>query len=67
VDTAAERARLEKELAEASAHAERLEKQLGNDTFRSKAPPHVISGMEGTLSETREKIAGLRERLSSLQ
>ena len=63
VDAAAERARLEKELGEASAHAERLEKQLANETFRAKAPAHVIQGMETTLAETREKIAGLRERL----
>jgi len=66
VDTAAERKRLEKELGEASAHAERLEKQLANETFRAKAPAHVIAGMESTLAETREKIAGLRERLASL-
>ncbi len=66
VDTAAERARLEKELAESSAHAQRLEAQLANETFRSKAPAHVIQGMETTLAETREKTAGLRERLASL-
>ena len=63
VDAAAERARLEKELGEASAHADRLEKQLANETFRAKAPAHVIQGMETTLAETREKIGGLRERL----
>ncbi len=66
VDAAAERTRLEKELAEASAHMERLEKQLANDTFRSKAPAHVIEGMESTLSETRDRVAGLRERLAAL-
>ncbi|MFN8616505.1 MAG: valine--tRNA ligase [Dehalococcoidia bacterium] len=66
VDAAAERARLEKELGEAAAHAERLEKQLANETFRSKAPAHVIQGMENTLGETRDKIGGLRERLGSL-
>jgi len=66
VDAAAERARLEKELSEAGAHAERLEKQLANETFRSKAPAHVIQGMESTLAETKDKIAGLRERLASL-
>ena len=66
VDAAAERARLDKELGEAAAHAERLEKQLANETFRSKAPAHVIQGMENTLGETRDKIAGLRERLASL-
>ena len=66
VNATEERGRLEKELAEAAAHAERLEKQLANDTFRSKAPAHVISGMETTLSETRDRVAGLRERLAKL-
>jgi valyl-tRNA synthetase len=58
--------RLEKDLAEAEAHAGRLEKQLANETFRSKAPAHVIHGMETTLAETREKVSGLKERLGSL-
>ncbi len=66
VDASVERVRLEKELTESSAHAERLEKQLANDTFRSKAPANVIAGMETTLGETKDKIAGLRERLGSL-
>jgi valyl-tRNA synthetase len=66
VDAAAERARLEKELAEAAAHAERLEKQLGNEQFRAKAPANVIAGMESTLSETRSRVAGLRERIAAL-
>ncbi|MFN0148975.1 MAG: class I tRNA ligase family protein, partial [Dehalococcoidia bacterium] len=66
VDSAAERARLEKELSESSAHAERLEKQLANETFRAKAPANVIAGMEATLAETRTKVAGLRERVGSL-
>jgi valyl-tRNA synthetase len=66
VDVAVERTRLEKELAEASAHADRLEKQLANETFRSKAPAPVIQGMETTLTETRDRVAGLRERLGSL-
>jgi valyl-tRNA synthetase len=66
VDTAAERARLDKELAEAAAHMDRLEKQLANDTFRAKAPAHVIAGMEATLAETRERVTGLRERLAAL-
>ncbi|HMO54883.1 MAG TPA: hypothetical protein PJ994_10295, partial [Tepidiformaceae bacterium] len=60
------RSRLEKEFGEASAHMERLEQQLANGTFRSKAPAHVIEGMEKTLGETRERVAGLRERLGSL-
>jgi valyl-tRNA synthetase len=66
VDVAAERARLEKELAEARAHQERLEKQLANPTFRAKAPEHVVRGMESTLAETRERVTGLEERLAAL-
>ncbi len=66
VDNAAERQRLEKELAEAEAHAGRLEKQLANEQFRAKAPAHVVSGMEATMSEARTRAAGLRERLATL-
>ena len=66
VDAAVERTRIEKELAESSAHASRLEKQLSNETFRSKAPPHVIAGMETTLAETRSKLEGLNARLAAL-
>ena len=66
VDVAAERSRLEKELGEAAAHAERLGKQLGNDQFRAKAPAHVISGMEATMNEAGLRARGLRERLAQL-
>jgi valyl-tRNA synthetase len=66
VDSAAERARLEKELTEAEAHAERLARQLANETFRAKAPAHVVSGMEATLAEARAKADGLRQRLATL-
>ncbi len=64
VDTGEERARLEKELAEAEAHAGRLEAQIAS--ARGKAPEHVIAGKENTLSETRSRIEGLRERIGKL-
>ncbi len=66
VDNAGERARIEREIAESSAHMERLERQLANETFRAKAPANVIAGMEATLGETRTKVDGLRERLGSI-
>jgi valyl-tRNA synthetase len=66
VESSAERARLEKELAEAEAHIGRLEAQLANEKFRAKAPPQVISGVQATVSETKSKAAGLRERLATL-
>ncbi len=66
VDVAAERERLGKELAEAESHAGRLEKQLGNETFLSKAPANVVDGMRSTLDETRQKVAGLKDRIAAL-
>ena len=66
VDTAVERARLEKELAEASAHLSRLQAQLANDTFRSKAPPKVVANMEATLAETQHRVTGLQSLLAAL-
>lgn len=66
VDAAVERARLEKELAEASAHMSRLESQLANEAFRSKAPAQVVANMESTLAETRQRVAGLRDLIAAL-
>jgi valyl-tRNA synthetase len=66
VDAAVERARLEKELAEAEAHLERTRARLDDATFRSKAPPNVIAGNEATLTETQQRVDGLRSRLTDL-
>jgi len=66
IDSAAERARLQKELDEAAAHADRLAAQLANEGFRAKAPANVIAGMERTLAETQARVTGLRERLGQL-
>jgi valyl-tRNA synthetase len=66
VDATAERERLAKELEEAEAYVGRLEKQLANEQFRSKAPPNVIQGVENSLAEARQRATGLRERIASL-
>jgi valyl-tRNA synthetase len=66
VDTAEERARLEKELGETAAYVDRLTKQLANDSFRAKAPAPVIAGVEANLAEARTKAEGLRERIAAL-
>ena len=66
VDTAQERARLEKDLAEVSAYIERLQKQLGNEQFRTKAPAHVVQDMEAKLADAQTRAEGLRERLANL-
>jgi valyl-tRNA synthetase len=59
VDTAGERARLEKELADTRAQIERLEKLLAGD-FAGKAPPPVVQ-------KEREKLAAYRETEEKLK
>jgi valyl-tRNA synthetase len=44
----------------------RLESQLANETFRSKAPEKVVANMETTLAETRQRVAGLRDLIAAL-
>jgi len=66
VDLASERLRLEKELAEAEAHTNRLSAQLANATFLARAPAHVVEGMRVTLAETGHRVEGLRERIAAL-
>jgi len=66
VDTAAERARLEKEFAEADAYIANMDRQLSNDQFLAKAPAHVVESMRTKLTEARARATGLRARLETL-
>jgi valyl-tRNA synthetase len=59
VDLADEKSRLEKELAEAQSHIERLEKLLASD-FANKAPAPVVA-------KEREKLAGYKETAEKLK
>jgi valyl-tRNA synthetase len=58
-DPADERARLEKELAEAQSHIDRLEKLLGGD-FANKAPAQVVQ-------KEREKLAAYKETADKIK
>ncbi|MFZ5819510.1 MAG: hypothetical protein ACOYYJ_06385, partial [Chloroflexota bacterium] len=58
-DLEAERARLQKELAEAEAHIQRLEKLLASD-FAKKAPEAVVA-------KEREKLAGFKETAGKIK
>jgi valyl-tRNA synthetase len=58
-DPGAERARLEKELAEAQSHIARLEKLLGSD-FADKAPAAVVK-------KEREKLAGYKQTAQKIK
>ncbi len=66
MDVAAERARLEKELAEARGALERLDAKLANEGFVAKAPPAVIEQERTRQSELRSKIAGVERNLHEL-
>ncbi|MBI1794471.1 MAG: valine--tRNA ligase [Chloroflexi bacterium] len=59
IDLADEKSRLEKELAEAQSHIERLERLLASD-FAGKAPAPVVA-------KEREKLAGYKETAEKLR
>jgi valyl-tRNA synthetase len=67
VDAEAEKARIKKDLEGLRKAITSKESQLGNDTFRSKAPEKIIKGLEATLAEQRIELQKLTERLRQLE
>ena len=66
VDAGAERAKISKELEGLSKAIASKEKQLGDETFRSRAPEKIIRGLEGTLAAQRIEMGKLMARLEQL-
>ncbi len=66
VDVAAERERLNKELAKMSGEMERATSQLSNEAFLSKAPEKVVSGLKQRRSELEVLIAKSKSALADL-
>jgi valyl-tRNA synthetase len=66
IDIAAERARLRKEIEGLEKAIGSKEAQLGNETFRGKAPEKIIRGMEATLAEQKLELDKLNARLRDL-
>jgi valyl-tRNA synthetase len=66
VDAHAEKARLRKEIEGLEKSITSKENQLGNATFRSKAPEKIIQGMEATLAEQRLELEKLHARLRDI-
>jgi valyl-tRNA synthetase len=58
-----DRARLEKELAEAERFLEAARGRLANEAFTSKAPPAVVEGARARAAELAATVDRLRERL----
>jgi valyl-tRNA synthetase len=67
MDVAAERARLSKEMQGLQKAITSKENQLGNETFRSRAPEKIIQQMEEALNGQRIELQKMEERLRSLE
>ena len=59
----ADRARLEKELADAERLWDAAKGRLANEAFTSKAPPPIVEGDRAREAELAEQVTRLRERL----
>src|ERR1700682_5171198 len=67
IDVAAEAARLRKQIEGLEKAIAAKEKQLADDTFRSRAPEKVVRGLEATLAEQTTELRKLRSRLEELK
>ena len=67
VDVAAELVRLKREQERLAKDITSKERQLGDETFRSRAPEKIIQGLEVTLAERRIELKKVRERTSELE
>uniref|UniRef100_UPI0030ECAA1A valine--tRNA ligase n=1 Tax=Corynebacterium sp. USCH3 TaxID=3024840 RepID=UPI0030ECAA1A len=66
VDVAAERKRLEKDLAEANKELERADKKLGNDNFLAKAPEKVVAEIRERRGVAADEVERITARLTDL-
>jgi valyl-tRNA synthetase len=66
VDPTAERPRLERELAKLKQQIEQNDRQLNNESFRSRAPQEVVAGAERRRAELADQHARLAESLAKL-
>ena len=66
IDVGAERARLQKEIDGLQKAISSKEAQLGNETFRSRAPAKIIKQMEEALAAQKVELQKLTERLKQL-
>src|SRR2546421_420578 len=66
VDIAGEKPRLRKEIESLHKAITSKERQLDDQTFRSRAPENIVKALEVTLAEQRIALRKLQERLSQL-
>ncbi|GAA1298491.1 valine--tRNA ligase [Planotetraspora silvatica] len=66
IDVAAERKRLEKDLAAARKEHAQVTGKLGNEQFMAKAPDDVVAKVRGRAAQAEEDIARLEAHLAAL-
>jgi valyl-tRNA synthetase len=66
IDVPVERDRLSKDIAKYEKGLVSAERQLGNEGFLAKAPPHVVEGLKKQESETRLLLEKARSALDEL-
>ncbi|MFA4874909.1 MAG: valine--tRNA ligase [bacterium] len=66
IDVAAERARLEKEIARAAGEIEATARKLGNESFIVRAPADIVEKERQRMRESEEKIEKLKAALIAL-
>jgi valyl-tRNA synthetase len=66
IDVAAERRRMEKDLAAARKEAEQARTKLGNAGFTAKAPPAVVDSTRQRLAAAEQDVARITDRLALL-
>ncbi len=66
IDLDAERARLDKAIAEAESDLEKVERKLGNESFLERAPAEIVDKERGKQAEFSELLTKLRAQRSAL-
>ncbi len=66
IDVAAERRRMEKDLAAARAEAEQAQRKLANESFLARAPAEVVTKTRDRLDAAQADIGRLTGRLAAL-
>jgi valyl-tRNA synthetase len=66
IDVAAELVRIRKETERLTKDIAGKERQLDDETFRSRAPEKIIKGLEATLGERRVELQKFQDRLKEL-
>jgi valyl-tRNA synthetase len=67
LDVAAERKRLDKDLAAAQADVEAAERKLASRSFVERAPAEIVQKNRDRLASAQDEVRRLTERLAVLQ